>query len=140
MNDVKAKYCFYCERPFGEINARCLLKTKDHIIPMSKGGRQAFAANILYCCHKCNKLKGDMMPEEFANWLLMKIADIKNDTQNKRMLIKILDNVRKLILKIAPIRHKMIRILKPPAEFKPEISKTESRPSTPLWWSGLNEK
>lgn len=80
------------------------------------------------------------MPEEFANWLSNKIASVKNDTYNRRMHIVILENIRKLIIEIAPVRHKMIRPVANRFSAFRIKEKKEQRPSTPLWWRGLNEK
>jgi 5-methylcytosine-specific restriction endonuclease McrA len=38
--------------------------TIDHIIPKREGGMN-YDWNYAVCCHKCNALKGALMPEEF---------------------------------------------------------------------------
>ena len=50
--------CQFCGRtlPAGEL-------TLDHIIPRSKGGHTDWD-NLVACCHSCNSLKGDRLPEE----------------------------------------------------------------------------
>jgi hypothetical protein len=65
-----ANYCFYCFRSLIDnvykkhqklpINA----KTIDHFIPLTKGGTN-FQYNIVICCHQCNTLKADFLPNEF---------------------------------------------------------------------------
>ncbi|MGH9406228.1 MAG: HNH endonuclease [Terriglobia bacterium] len=37
--------------------------TLDHVIPRSRGGRTDWD-NLVACCHRCNNLKGDRLPEE----------------------------------------------------------------------------
>ena len=37
--------------------------TLDHVIPRSRGGHSDWD-NLVACCHRCNNLKGDRMPEE----------------------------------------------------------------------------
>jgi 5-methylcytosine-specific restriction endonuclease McrA len=37
--------------------------TLDHVIPRSRGGHTDWD-NLVACCHKCNNLKGDRLPEE----------------------------------------------------------------------------
>ena len=44
--------------------------TMDHIIPKSKGGKNNWL-NLVTCCERCNKIKGDRTPEE-ANMFLIK--------------------------------------------------------------------
>jgi hypothetical protein len=41
-----------------------LRPTRDHVIPRSRGGREK-----VICCWKCNSLKGDMMPDEWAAYM-----------------------------------------------------------------------
>jgi len=43
--------------------------TFDHVIPKSRGGRTNWQ-NIVTCCHKCNRRKGDKTPKE-ANMVLI---------------------------------------------------------------------
>ena len=44
--------CFYCTKEMLKA-----LKTRDHVIPLSKGGRKG-AANIVPACKPCNGAKG----------------------------------------------------------------------------------
>jgi 5-methylcytosine-specific restriction endonuclease McrA len=37
--------------------------TLDHVIPRSRGGHTDWD-NLVACCHRCNNLKGDRMPDE----------------------------------------------------------------------------
>jgi 5-methylcytosine-specific restriction endonuclease McrA len=37
--------------------------TLDHVIPRSRGGHTDWD-NLVACCHRCNNLKGDRLPEE----------------------------------------------------------------------------
>ena len=69
-----AKTCFYCEekfrttatvQPFTErIKISHSTKTRDHIIPISRGGLNV-PANIVACCYSCNQLKGNYLLEEW---------------------------------------------------------------------------
>jgi hypothetical protein len=63
----EAKYCFYCFRSLIDQNCKKLsinAKTIDHFIPLTKGGTN-FQYNIVICCHQCNALKADFLPNEF---------------------------------------------------------------------------
>jgi 5-methylcytosine-specific restriction endonuclease McrA len=56
---IRDRYtCQFCGRtlPAAEL-------TLDHIIPRSRGGHTDWD-NLVACCHKCNNLKGDRLPEE----------------------------------------------------------------------------
>jgi 5-methylcytosine-specific restriction endonuclease McrA len=50
--------CQFCARvmPAHEL-------TLDHVIPRSRGGHSDWD-NLVACCHRCNNLKGDRMPDE----------------------------------------------------------------------------
>ena len=50
--------CQYC----GESMAPSEL-TLDHVIPRSRGGNSTWE-NLVACCHRCNRQKGDRMPLE----------------------------------------------------------------------------
>src|SRR5207245_9232455 len=43
--------------------------TLDHVVPRSRGGRSSWA-NLVACCYRCNKGKGDRTPE----WAGLKLA------------------------------------------------------------------
>ena len=43
--------------------------TLDHVTPKSRGGPKSWD-NIVACCHKCNQLKGNRLPQEAGvSWL-----------------------------------------------------------------------
>lgn len=50
----EAGCCFWCKNP---IKKRF---TKDHVQPVSKGGRGGLG-NLVLCCQKCNVAKGNML-------------------------------------------------------------------------------
>lgn len=52
--------CYYCGK-HGNM-------TKDHFIPLSKGGPKG-RDNIVPACHDCNNRKGDKSAEEFLKEL-----------------------------------------------------------------------
>jgi len=51
--------CWYCRIPLTLAEA-----TKDHLLPVSRGGTDAIA-NIVPACVDCNRLKSDLTEEEF---------------------------------------------------------------------------
>ncbi len=56
---IRDRYtCQFCGRtlPASEL-------TLDHVIPRSRGGHTDWD-NLVACCHRCNNLKGDRLPEE----------------------------------------------------------------------------
>ena len=56
--------CQFCGRVFPASEL-----TLDHIIPRSRGGHTDWD-NLVACCHACNNLKGDRLPEEAGLKLL----------------------------------------------------------------------
>jgi 5-methylcytosine-specific restriction endonuclease McrA len=88
------KRCFYCEREFGSIpinNIHPLIKTADHIHPVSKGGIW-HKLNIIPACHKCNSLKCNKTLEEFEQfidgWIKAGYQTKKGYTQENLKTIK----------------------------------------------------
>lgn len=57
------KMCGYCPRE---------ASTVDHILPTSRGGRNAWT-NTVACCDGCNQRKGDRTPEEAGMRLRTKV-------------------------------------------------------------------
>lgn len=51
--------CVYCARPLDPADA-----TLDHVYPVARGGPHV-AGNLVVACGGCNRLKGDMLPQEF---------------------------------------------------------------------------
>jgi len=45
-----------------------LAKTRDHYIPLSRGGLNV-KENIRSACYRCNALKGDMMPDAWEQFM-----------------------------------------------------------------------
>lgn len=51
--------CVYCATPLDFENA-----TLDHVFPVAKGGAHD-PGNLVAACHRCNRLKADLLPTEF---------------------------------------------------------------------------
>ena len=64
-----AKTCIYCGDTFNLKNL-----SRDHIIPLSKGGEDKWM-NSVTACKRCNNLKGDRSPEQ-ANMPLLAVPFI----------------------------------------------------------------
>jgi 5-methylcytosine-specific restriction endonuclease McrA len=60
--------CQYCGRHRHELKGRQFL-TRDHILPLSRGGENAWA-NVVTSCSPCNNRKGNRLPEEAGMTLL----------------------------------------------------------------------
>lgn len=103
--------CHYCER---KLVGR-LYSTRDHLIPVAQGGSND-PRNSIESCQRCNSLKGNRTPDQFANELGYWIGEGRRDI-SKDTLIIILYNTRKLIIEIAPYRHELIK--KPVVEPEP---------------------
>jgi hypothetical protein len=92
--DVKVdiNVCFYCEATIDEFS-----RTADHLIPESRGGIRA-KRNKVPCCGDCNRLKGDMNPEEFQRALkAMMSFEARGFKKRLSYLKKISKNVANII-------------------------------------------
>lgn len=56
--------CLYCGRDFDDLDL-----TRDHVIPISRGGRDRWS-NVATACKRCNAHKGGKTPEEASMPLL----------------------------------------------------------------------
>jgi len=86
--------CRYCVREFDY----GIEKTKDHVVPVSRGGLD-LKLNRVPCCWDCNQWKGDKTPE---NWLkeLQKIVKKENKIRppyNKAMVGLMIGRLKKVI-------------------------------------------
>ena len=63
MIEQHRKICRYCSREFIE---NYIDKTKDHLVPLSKGGFD-IQENRVPCCHECNQWKSDKTLEFWMN-------------------------------------------------------------------------
>lgn len=80
-NPYTGTHCWYCDRQFG-VGKRLikqppifLFLTKDHIIPISWGGKRKH--NLIACCEDCNRLKGSMNAIQFAMYI-EELFNLKN--------------------------------------------------------------
>lgn len=78
--------CLYCGDEFKESEL-----TRDHVVPISRGGKDSWA-NVASACKRCNNHKADKMPEEadmpllavpyvpnYAEWLILHNRRILSD-------------------------------------------------------------
>ena len=66
-----AYLCMYCGHKYNDV-----LLTRDHVVPISKGGRDRWS-NVVTACKSCNTRKGCRTPEA-ANMPLLAIPYIPN--------------------------------------------------------------
>ena len=66
-----AYLCLYCGHKFNDS-----LLTRDHVVPVSKGGKDKWS-NVVTACRHCNTRKGDRRPED-ANMPLLAIPYVPN--------------------------------------------------------------
>lgn len=52
--------CAYCHRRFGKDPTALNGRSRDHLVPRSQGG-----VDTVFCCRRCNGLKGDMTPDQW---------------------------------------------------------------------------
>ena len=84
--------CMYCgsQYPEGQL-------TRDHILPLSRGGADAWA-NVVAACRSCNTRKGNRRPEQ-ANMPLLAVPFVPNWAEflalsNRRILADQMDFLR----------------------------------------------
>lgn len=99
-------HCYYCEIEFGYkeigLDPEPVKKTKDHIIPSSRGGIND-PKNIVPACFQCNKAKANLMPEEFLE--LLRLG--KPIHLGKKRIAIMIPNIERLIATIAPYRNEL---------------------------------
>lgn len=77
--------CMYCGDQFKHADL-----TRDHIIPMSRGGKDTWE-NVVTACYRCNNQKGNRTPEEWQGHKLLAIPYAPNKAeylflQNRRII------------------------------------------------------
>jgi 5-methylcytosine-specific restriction endonuclease McrA len=84
--------CCYCGDKIDEYS-----RTVDHLIPVSRGGIRA-NKNKLHACGDCNKLKGDMTPDEFLR-AVISMTKLENREHKHKIgyLKKLKHNLKKII-------------------------------------------
>lgn len=94
--EKQKKKCKYCNRLFDEYHIE---KTKDHVIPLSKGGKD-LKENRIYACHDCNNWKDNKSLEV---WL----EEIKKMVKKKKTKVRTSYTFEILGLMISNIRKVM---------------------------------
>lgn len=57
-------FCMYCGQQFPDA-----MLTRDHVVPLSQGGRNRWS-NVVAACQRCNNAKGGRTPEQASMALL----------------------------------------------------------------------
>jgi hypothetical protein len=115
--------CYYCERKFGEVThnfGKPLLKTKDHIYPVSKGGFR-HKLNLIDACQYCNSLKGDMELYEFLEYLDKRIS---GEAKVKHKFKDVLPTIRNNVFSLINKNKQMPKFIKPES---PKVKWTAER-------------
>lgn len=91
--EINLKVCYYCKVSLDNYD-----RTVDHLIPESRGGIRA-NKNKVPSCGGCNRLKGDMTPEEFKRALCAMIKlEVREHKKRYGYLRKIEMSVEELML------------------------------------------
>ena len=67
--------CMYCGEQFKHADL-----TRDHIIPMSRGGKDCWE-NVVTACYRCNNQKGNKTPEEWHGHKLLAVPYVPNKAE-----------------------------------------------------------
>jgi 5-methylcytosine-specific restriction endonuclease McrA len=70
-----AYLCLYCG---GNFHYDAL--TRDHVVPISRGGLDAWE-NVVTACFRCNNLKGNRTPEEWGGRKLLAVPYVPNKAE-----------------------------------------------------------
>lgn len=87
--------CFYCGAKLEEYN-----RDVDHLIPKSKGGIRS-NDNKVFSCVKCNRLKANMTPFEFIEFL---DSSIRLEQMSSKERIGYLKKVKQKVSKMIRTR------------------------------------
>lgn len=60
--------CCYCKCPVAEEGNEDMSATIDHVVPRSRGGTND-KRNKRIACKRCNNEKGDMLPDEYTEFM-----------------------------------------------------------------------
>jgi hypothetical protein len=77
--------CLYCGEKYRTIHL-----TRDHVMPMSRGGVDSWE-NVVTACFRCNNQKGNKTPEEWGGRKLLAVPYVPNKAeflylQNRRII------------------------------------------------------
>ena len=67
--DRDGRRCLYCGRTEAEVRRAGQRLTRDHVVPLSRGGRDVWR-NVATACEPCNNRKADRTPDEAGMPLL----------------------------------------------------------------------
>ncbi|HEV7590246.1 MAG TPA: HNH endonuclease [Longimicrobium sp.] len=67
--DRDGRRCLYCGRTEGQVRHAGYRLTRDHVMPLSRGGRDVWR-NVATACEPCNNAKADRTPDEAGMPLL----------------------------------------------------------------------
>jgi len=67
--DRDGRRCLYCGRGEAEVRRAGHRLTRDHVVPVSRGGRDVWR-NVATACEPCNNRKADRTPDEAGMPLL----------------------------------------------------------------------
>lgn len=93
-------YCCYCEckltKRYG-LTCSDTDKTRDHVIPKSKGGKI-----LKDCCYACNQEKGSLMLHSYIQMLCLLQNDMKPGSKEYLLTQTKIDNANKIAKEIDP--------------------------------------
>lgn len=87
-----SRFCCYCGRGFNHH----IVKTKDHLIPLSKGGSNN-SVNKRNCCKHCNSEKKNLIPHDYLRDLLLWVPKVSATPSVKYNLDIKIENVKYII-------------------------------------------
>lgn len=95
--------CQYCLRPYTHLKRNEYL-TRDHMIPLSQGGKDEWT-NIITACSTCNHMKDDRDLNEFQEYLNKQLDEFQSRPSSPKKRSKEQERVAQMLVAVDSINN-----------------------------------